>query len=352
MKIIQHKIKKHYNSQLPFVVYNKPNKHEVFGLFQRDSELHTITGHFNTKGFVFAPFHSNNDTIIIPVHNSEFVKEAFKIDEVLIKEKEFSIKQSKDAHKKLIAKGIVAIKNNQFKKVVLSRKELAQVDEIDVFETYYKLLQMYPNAFVYVWFHPKVGLWLGATPETLVKLENNHFKTMALAGTQVCKEGEKPSWKQKEIKEQQFVTDYIVSKLSDFSKEIELSKTETVKAGALLHLRTEIKGVIDASKKNSLFSLVDLLHPTPAVCGLPKEAAKQFILKEEGYNRLYYTGFLGEINMGSVINDSHLFVNLRCMEVKNNLVQIYIGGGITKESEPEHEWQETVAKSKTMYKVL
>ena len=110
---------------------------------------------------------------------------------------------------------------------------------------------------------------------------------------------------------------------------------------------------MDTANENGLYSLVDLLHPTPAVCGLPKEAAKQFILENENYNRSYYTGFLGELNMGlQNKNDSHLFVNLRCMEIEKNEAYIYVGGGITKESNPEEEWEETVAKSNIMLKVL
>jgi isochorismate synthase len=95
--------------------------------------------------------------------------------------------------------------------------------------------------------------------------------------------------------------------------------------------------------------LIDALHPTPAVCGLPKESAKEFILENEGYDRSFYTGFLGEL---SVENRSNLFVNLRCMQVKDATYYIYIGGGITSASVPEKEWEETVAKSKVMLRVL
>jgi len=139
-----------------------------------------------------------------------------------------------------------------------------------------------------------------------------------------------------------------MKKLSRFSNNLRQSNTETVKAGSLVHLRTQIKGDIE---KEGLRSLVNLLHPTPAVCGMPKEKAKQFILENENYNRSYYTGYLGELNMTENKN-SHLFVNLRCMEIKNNIAEIYIGGGITKESNPEKEWEETVAKSNIMLKAL
>ena len=354
MKIIQKKIQEHYAQQLPFVVYNKPNVKEVFGLFQQNNDLNIITNQYNRQGFVFAPFNSGDTTVLFPLSVSEFISDHIHVDDKMDLQHVLpNSNVSKSTHINLVEKGVEAIKKGCFEKVVLSRVEKVTRTEIAIVETYNKLLQTYPNAFVYVWFHPKIGLWLGATPETLLKLEGNRFATMALAGTQVYKKNSAPTWNQKEIKEQKFVTDYIVKKISNFSKDIQVSRAETVKAGSLLHLRTEINGELDAGNESGLFSLITLLHPTPAVCGLPKEAAKRFILENENYNRSYYTGFLGELNMGQVHqNDSHLFVNLRCMEIKNTEASIYVGGGITKESDSEKEWEETVAKSNIMLKVL
>lgn len=354
MNNIQQKITAHYQNALPFVVYNNPNSTTVFGLFQKDNHLHKITNKFDRKGFVFAPFHSDLTTVLIPFEDSEFVISELVTKAINKSQRHFqnTSNSSKETHIHLVKKGIEAIENDAFKKVVLSRKEEVSNVEIDIFETYEKLLQSYPNAFVYVWFHPAIGLWFGATPETLLNIESNCFTTMALAGTQVYKENETPNWNQKEIEEQQFVTDYLVTKLSHFSKDLKLSETETVKAGSLLHLRTEVQGKLKNSNGDSLFGLVDLLHPTPAVCGLPKETAKQFILDNEDYNRSYYTGFLGEINMGISNNDAQLFVNLRCMEIKKNKAIIYVGGGITKESDPQKEWEETIAKSNIMLSVI
>lgn len=112
------------------------------------------------------------------------------------------------------------------------------------------------------------------------------------------------------------------------------------------------------------------MHPTPAVCGLPKDISKAFILKNENYNREFYTGFLGELNIkerksrnvnrhniendayASVKNVSNLYVNLRCMQLVNNHAIVYIGGGITKDSIPEKEWEETVSKSQVIKSIL
>lgn len=348
MQLLLDKIKEAYKNKLPFVAYNKPNDENVFGVFQKDATLHTITTDFTQSGFVFAPFSSSEKTVFFPLDESDFIKESFTNQQLHFKEKQFYKDASKEKHIDIVQKAIDAINKNNFKKVVISRKEVVALNGVEVAVIYNRLLHLYASAFVYVWFHPKVGLWFGATPETLLKVENNSFTTMSLAGTQVFKKDEKVNWNPKEIEEQEIVTEYILNKLSGFSTNLKQLQTETVKAGSLLHLKTEIKGKL---LKEGLYSLVSLLHPTPAVCGLPKEAAKQFILENENYKRSYYTGFLGELNSNKT-NDSHLFVNLRCMEIKNEHAEIYVGGGITKESIPEKEWEETVAKSNIMLKAL
>jgi isochorismate synthase len=354
LKSIYKRINNSFRKELPFAVYNKPNSDAVYGIFQNTNELYTSINHFNTPSFVFAPFSSENQTVFFPLEYSEKVTATFSKEEVILNTSESSDIDYKDFHLDIVSKAIEAIKKNEFKKVVLSRKELVAISDFDICNVYNRLLQTYPNAFVYVWFHPEIGLWFGATPETLLKVNNNAFNTMALAGTQIFNENSTPKWTQKEIDEQLFVTDYIVKKISSFTNDIQVSEVETVRAGSLLHLKTVINGVLNTEENSkNLFSLINLLHPTPAVCGLPKETAKQFILENENYNRSYYTGYLGELNFENhKKNETNLFVNLRCMEIVNDYAQIYIGGGITKESRAEAEWKETVAKSNVMRKIL
>ena len=348
LNLLLNKIQKAYKKKLPFVAYKKPNETSVFGLFQNDDILHTITTDFNSTGFVFAPFKESDKTVFFPLKKSKLIKEPFVKQQIELNNRLHNSTASKENHISIVEKAIEEIHKNVFKKVVISRKEIVALEGVEVEEIYARLLQMYPNAFVYVWFHPKIGLWFGATPETLLNVKNNSFTTMSLAGTQIYKKDKKVNWSTKEIEEQQIVTEYIMKKLSLFSSNLKQLPTETVKAGSLVHLRTQIKG---ETTEGGLFALINILHPTPAVCGMPKEKAKQFILENENYNRSYYTGYLGELNMNENKN-SHLFVNLRCMEITNNTAEIYIGGGITKESNPEKEWEETVAKSNIMLKVL
>lgn len=336
-----------YNTKLPFVVYRKPNVNVISGFFMMDETLE-YANTFTEAGFVFAPFSANEKAILFPLKKSNYITEKLSLKDVNFEKTVFSCdEKSKENHVSIVEKAITNIKNSDLQKVVLSRKEIVALSDFDLLEIYKKLLKSYKNAFVSVWFHPKVGLWLGATPETLLQTDSNSFKTMSLAGTQVYQPNKKVVWQSKELEEQQLVTDFIEQQLRAISSNLKVDKTETIKAGNLLHLRTKVAG--DLNQKSTLKALIRALHPTPAVCGLPRNKAKEFIFKNENYNRSFYTGFLGELN---IEQKSSLFVNLRCMEIRQNNASIYVGGGITKDSNAEREWEETVSKSKTMKKVL
>lgn len=364
-----------YVNNLPFVAYRNPNETIIKTFLQQDDTLY-ITTNFSESGFVFSPFNIKETSVLIPVETSlilEFESETIEessINSCASKGIETSdITVAKQNHIVLVEKGIKAIHKGTFEKVVLSRQESVAISETNPIKIYKRLLETYPTAYVYVWFHPKVGLWLGATPETLLHIENNQFSTMALAGTQVYKNTIDVVWKDKELEEQQIVTNFIVSNLESQLDNLKISEVETVKAGNLLHLKTHISGRVN-SDTSSLKNIIEILHPTPAVCGMPKEEAKQFILENEAYKRDFYTGFLGELNIKKSISRnpnrrnvennaytriktvSNLFVNLRCMQIQNTEALLYIGGGITKDSNPNLEWEETMAKSVTMKKVL
>jgi isochorismate synthase len=357
-----------YSNQLPFVVYSRPINGVIKSWLQNDDTLHK-TETFTESGFVFAPFDFSQQSIVLPETDCEHhILETNHLEND-DKINDFTIaKTNKDDHTNLVSKGIKTIKNGVLKKVVLSRcekQELADAKPLSIFK---KLYNTYKNAMVYCWYHPKVGLWLGATPELLFKVEGKRLTTISLAGTQPYKSDSKPIWTNKEIEEQQIVTDYITHQIEPYSKQISVSEVETIRAGGLLHLKSRIKSLIDAS--SSLKSIIEALHPTPAVCGFPKQLAKDFILENESYNRAYYTGFLGELNLkqsktrntnrrnvennayATVKTYSNFYVNLRCMQLKKDTALIYVGGGITKDSEAEKEWEETVNKTKTMGNVL
>lgn len=353
MNSIFNKIKNQYADNLPFVVYKKPNQINIVGVFQNTSELFLVEN-FTEKGFVFCDFEANKNCII-PVNQSEILIEEMIFEDTISTSN--NIKNDDDLAKKkfekLVVKGIKAINENRFDKVVLSRIEELQLTDFDIVNTFKNNINNYPTAFCYCFFHPKIGLWVGATPEQLLKIENKKFSTVSLAGTQKVDVYKDVIWQEKEKQEQQFVTDFIAENLQNVVSNLEVSEPFTVRAGNLLHIKTIISADIDANF--NLKKCIEILHPTPAVCGLPKENAMDFILKNENYNREFYTGFIGELNIN---NKTDLFVNLRCMKISPNVemtnfgANIFVGCGITKDSVPENEWYETVNKAFTMKKIV
>lgn len=238
---------------------------------------------------------------------------------------------------------ISIIEKGECEKVVLSRVKRVDIDEIRVKEVLARLKFDNPNALVYLVHHPAVGTWFGASPETLVKKSGENLTTMSLAGTQHNSvEGD---WSEKEKQEQQIVTNYILESLKNTgATNVQVNGPETVQAGELKHLCSKIE-----FKALDIKKVIDKLHPTPAICGSPFEQAKEVISNLERDSRAYYCGYLGPTsNKG----DFHLFVNLRCAEILDDHLRMYVGGGITANSNPEDEWNETEHKAQTLLRVL
>ncbi len=345
---VSEKISRHFIEKLPFVIYSLLESNSIQALFQKNNTLHTVK-ELNESGFVLAPFEYQNSAYFIPENESEsiqidFIKEDFKLSSVTVSE---DIIVEND-YIKLLNKTIETIENGEASKIVISHLKDFQLQNFSIEKLLKRLFLAYPTAFRYIWFHPKTGLWCGASPEILVKTENNSFKTMALAGTKPYSNDEATTWRPKEKDEQKQVTDMIVGKLKSVSSTLNVSDTYTHKAGSLLHIRTDITGKLNS--ETTLTAITEALHPTPAVCGNPQQFAQNFILKNEGYAREFYTGFLGPINQTE--SSATLMVNLRCMKIEQNKARIFVGGGITKDSNPKEEWLETQNKMQTMLQVL
>lgn len=358
------KIEAHHQAGLPFVCFSKQLQMKAY--LQCDYEVYEVDN-FKNSGFVFCPFSDDLPKIVFPSQKSEIISSKLEVEELRLDSKSFQENQkAKITHENLVEKAVSTIKSTELQKIVCSRKIKisASIYPLKVFR---KLAQKYQDAYSYCWYHPGIGLWLGATPEQFINVERNRLKTVALAGTMDAQTFPSPKWSSKEIEEQQMVTDFIVNALKSNSNKVNVSKPETVKAGQLWHLKTNISADIVPVK---LDQIIADLHPTSAVCGLPKNQAELFIKDNENYNRQYYTGFLGELNarhetsrhsksrnqeqmaIKSIKKVTDLYVNLRCMQVFDDHVEVYVGGGITKDSNATAEYQETLAKSKTMLCVL
>lgn len=326
----------------PFVLYRKPGGESVLGLFQQDTTVRDVVD-FTESGYVFAPF--EGPALLIPESASERVSIPWNAGRVSLSKA--VITEDEDAkarHIALVEQGIAAIRKGKFAKVVLSRKQ--EIDTKEGFSIIFtRLLNAYPDAFAYVFYSRASGLWMGAFSEQLAHLSGHYLTTMALAGTRLS--GDETEWGRKEQEEQHYVTDAIVEGLRPFAEKIRKGDTETIRAGRLEHIRTMLLAQLrqDADPRDWLHAL----HPTPAVCGQPKEAARRFIQENEGYDREFYAGFHGELNVGW---QTDLFVNLRCLKWEQGQATLFIGGGVTIDSDPLKEWEETVNKAGTMGALL
>lgn len=252
---------------------------------------------------------------------------------------------SKMDYMESIDKLLLAMKHAGLVKVVVSRVASHSFPTESKHSLFIKLCQTYPNALVYQFEDEYLGSWIGASPEVLLRRIKNNYFTMSLAGTKSNLDTTK-SWTQKEYQEQALVTDYLKHELSNIGVDsIESEGPYDHNAGPITHLRTDITFDYDEKKENEIIAQ---LHPTPAVCGLPKDMAIEAISLIERHQRELYSGFIGIFSQ----ENTFCYVNLRCAKIINNRLYAFLGGGITVDSIPEDEWEETENKSKTLFDLI
>lgn len=249
--------------------------------------------------------------------------------------------KSREHYLNKIREVIDFIKENQLKKLVISRQKIINISEsINLTDSFLNLCKAYPNAFVYL-FISGSECWLGAFSEVLGRYNKKTqvFDTMSLAGTLPLSE----TWSQKERAEQQAVTDYIQNILLQYSHPENLTISDTYDhiSGNIKHLRTDFSTKISF---DDLQTIIYDLHPTPAVCGIPKVLCREAIYRYEQEKRSFYSGYIRIENEDFI----QYFVNLRCGKFTQNYAQIFVGGGITIESCPEKEWLETELKAEAV----
>jgi len=353
---------------IPFVSYRLPLQKGITTLVQHRSfpEKLDMKEHLEQKnGFMIVPFsetaqhgsfllypddifHSDNidpDYLEHLSRNTHFLSTEKPTDEKIstTPSVEF-IRQVEEAKQ--------AMMQDKFHKVVLSKIRIENLPQDFQASTFFlQLCDKYPHAFVYIVQLPEVGCWIGATPEPLAVIEEGRVRTVSLAGTQLST-GEKIdsySWSGKETEEQGIVTAYVEQSLQSLKIDnYSLDGPMNYQAANLIHLKTGFE--FDQTELgNRLGVFLRTIHPTPSVGGLPKKAAFEFISAHEKHDRAYYTGFLGPLN---IENESHLFVNLRCLQLFRKNFVLYSGAGITAASVAEREWEETDNKMMTMMNVM
>ena len=283
--------------------------------------------------------------------NSQEIKiqgEIFPLSEEELKEisfslpskKESTLNESFDDYVEKIKSTVEFIKENDLPKLVIARKKQVQYKNIHIVESFQNLIKSYPSAFVYAFVQDGI-CWMGAFSELLGKYTpaTKVFETMSLAGTLPINE----HWTEKEIEEQKPVTNYIEERMKRFVTDLHISETYDHPSGNIKHLRNDFKGNLEESQVENL---IQELHPTPAVCGIPKDFCKSAIARFEKFDRELYAGY-SKIQLKDT---TYYFVNLRCGKFYANQAELFVGGGITALSNPEREWQETELKSEALLK--
>ncbi|QKZ14641.1 isochorismate synthase [Spirosoma sp. KUDC1026] len=388
----------------PAALWRLPNQTEKQFIISTDERLPRVTADLEElpAGFVFSPFDNLNSETSAPAQtlflradlqasfsatgvtsltiSSDFLaeqiqqlvrrsnKSAANYDQPATVSADLTDPDEQTRYLRNVTAAIEAMQRGEFRKVVLSRTKRVRFDQIPrVTSLFDKLCARYPTAFVSAVYLPETNqVWLSATPERLVSVDQDGiFRTVSLAGTQSAYEPDgtpkRPSeamWSQKEIEEQALVNRYII----ECFKKIRLREyveegPKTIIAGNLMHLCTSFTVDTQQVCYPQLGTvMLRLLHPTSAVCGMPRDQAFAFIQQHEVHDREFYAGFLGPVNVSQPEQGpgpaSNLFVHLRCMKLEGDTATLYAGAGITEDSNPEREWQETEMKCQTVLAVL
>lgn len=194
-------------------------------------------------------------------------------------------------------------------------------------------------------------MFFGVSPERLLRVQNSTLYTEALAGTisrssnqeQNSKLSEELFRSTKDQHEHDIVSQYIQEALKPFSEEICIEPKEILSLHHVQHIRTPI--IASLKKDYSLDEILHILHPTPAVCGLPKQQAMETISLLEDFERGFYAGTMGMITEDVI----DFTVSIRSALWKNNQLLVWAGAGIVSQSDPKQEWIELNNKAKQFF---
>ena len=339
-----------------FALYRLPHEDHATLIRQTEgepAEYHSCVELNGRRGFVMAPFQISEKQPILLIRpdsvETVFVDSGYRESRGQVPDSHIPQEYAIDFanfHSQLVS--------GTFRKIVLARcADETSPDDIPPLELFQRACMLYPRMFIALVSTEKSGCWLTATPEILLEGKAEAWRTIALAGTmklegeQLNGEGETVRWSTKNIQEQRIVATYITECLEQFTGDFHEEGPRTVRAANLVHLRSDFTFVLPDNQH--LGDLLHTLHPTPAVCGLPKRETFEFITHNEHTPRRYYSGFMGMLDPAA---ETHLYVSLRCMNIEGNRYHLYAGGGLLKDSQEEQEWAETEAKLETMRRCI
>lgn len=347
-----------------FAIYRLPGESCCTLMTQAEAScaLHSAVELSGRSGFVLAPFAVSEHTPLLLIEPEQ--TETLPVDQLTALHSHLCVptllssspdEQSQSRYAIDFANFHAQLMEGHFQKLVLARNAFVEMPVKEPLDLFKKACHLYPQAFVALVSTPTSGTWLMATPEILLERKGQQWRTMALAGTMEARRPEtspiggdgRGAWSMKNIQEQQYVATYIMQCLERFASDIHEEGPTTVQAANVMHLRSDFR--FSLPDAGTVGALIHQLHPTPAVCGLPKAEAQDFILHNEAADRLYYSGFCGPLNREG---ESHLYVSLRCMQLLADGYRLYAGGGLLPKSQMQQEWNETEAKMEAMRQLI
>lgn len=333
-----------------FAFYRLPGENDIQFVQSADRGFSAQLSEVNQACFVLAPFeyYKTNEVMAFTMHEkatlslSRFHSEVSLPGKLLPVSADEQISDtSRGEFETSVSRAVTAISSGRFKKTALSRvKHVVLSPEYDWADWFYKACMAYPGAMVFFVYFPGEVTWAGATPELFLSGDETTVRSVSLAGTLHNESAH--GWREKEETEQGLVTEFINSAFAEagFSG-VKQAGPEVLDLGALKHIKTSFEAFRSGKSAGDLCRLIQLLHPTPAVGGMPRDAGLSFLLSEENHARGYYSGFLGPWNEDGMFS---LFVNLRSMQLFHGAARLFAGAGITEGSVPSEEWAETENK--------
>lgn len=344
------------DKHLCFALYRLPWQETLHLVMQDDARprvLHSLEEINGERGFVIAPFRPSEACPLLLIRPDRVIDGTEAILQLPVdtlpsypEGQPVAIRPDNRArYEEAFRRFHAVLKAGELRKLVLSRRHIETVDgDFSIGRSFVRACRRYPRVMNYVCYTPVSGLWMGCTPEILLSVEEGEGHTVALAGTRPVVDGIEPTeWDEKNRHEQAFVSEYIHTRLAAHGITPREKGPYTARAGEVVHLKTDF--FFPLADCDRLGDLLADLHPTPAVCGLPKAEAYRFIHTHESLDRRYYAGFVGWTDPQG---DTELYVNLRCFEVQGRQAVLYAGGGILPSSEVHSEWEETEHKLATI----
>ncbi|MCS6835761.1 MAG: isochorismate synthase [Anaerolineae bacterium] len=260
------------------------------------------------------------------------------------------------AWRAMIDEATQRIANGELKKVVLSRvAEISYAQTVDVDSALAYLDAAYPMTIRFLYEPRPHHAFFGATPELLVEQQRDRLRTMALAGSRRRGQDAEDDARQaqallddpKEREEHRLVIDALCAKLAPRMARLHIGQTQVMALPNIQHLYTPLEG--ELLRPERLLSWVELLHPTPALGGEPRDAAMNLIKALEAAPRGWYAAPIGWIDADG---SGQFSVAIRSAVAQDRRVWLYAGCGVVAASDAAREWDETALKFRPMLAAL